>query len=368
MITNLQLLRAFAALAVVQYHTAFPLLKNNQTAFQGVAIFFVISGFIMTHIVLRDDKEASGISFILHRIIRIVPIYWFSISAFIMLSNLGLLNLPYTLPRVFNLAANDPASFLKWIASAFDTSYFTAASILKTYFFIPYFDINGNPQPILGVGWTLNIEMFFYVCFALALSFGKKIAPPLAALIVLAVSMLGQITINPSPAIRLYSSAYTPHFVAGIAVYYIWKALALLSEKSRKILFPILGTSGLILFMYVEVASPAKLLQTQLWLRLTMPAVLVFSMLLYHSCGWRIKNSFVLALGAASYALYLTHTIVFELLRQPAIYYKWLDFQSSIYGFLIAVCLAVVIALLVHYYVEVPALGFLRKKLISNKE
>ncbi len=38
-------------------------------------------------------------------------------------------------------------------------------------------------MPILGVGWTLNIEMFFYLLFALCLQVGKNLAPLLCALI-----------------------------------------------------------------------------------------------------------------------------------------------------------------------------------------
>lgn len=49
LITNLQLLRVFAALSVVFYYTDFTIAGG--TEFFEVLIFFCISGFVMTHIV-----------------------------------------------------------------------------------------------------------------------------------------------------------------------------------------------------------------------------------------------------------------------------------------------------------------------------
>ena len=72
MLFNLQLLRGFAALGVVFYHTDFRLAGDWHTDFSGVAIFFVISGFIMCFIT-RDDADG----FLAKRFIRIVPTEFF---------------------------------------------------------------------------------------------------------------------------------------------------------------------------------------------------------------------------------------------------------------------------------------------------
>jgi exopolysaccharide production protein ExoZ len=70
-ISNLQFLRAFAALGVVLYHANFQLVPGVHTDLQGVAIFFVVSGFIMCFIT-RDGAD----HFLGNRFVRIVPIYW----------------------------------------------------------------------------------------------------------------------------------------------------------------------------------------------------------------------------------------------------------------------------------------------------
>ena len=57
MISNIQVLRAFAALAVVFYHTGYFIDGRVHTDFQGVAVFFVISGFIMVYTTSRLNSE-----------------------------------------------------------------------------------------------------------------------------------------------------------------------------------------------------------------------------------------------------------------------------------------------------------------------
>jgi len=49
MIINIQLLRGLAALAVAFYHAGYVIPGTIYTDFLGVPVFFVISGFIMTH-------------------------------------------------------------------------------------------------------------------------------------------------------------------------------------------------------------------------------------------------------------------------------------------------------------------------------
>ena len=85
---KLQVLRAIAALLVVADHSltviaGHGLDPKTATAFswylgeQGVAIFFVISGFIM----VRSNWSAfarpgAAVEFALRRVLRIAPIYW----------------------------------------------------------------------------------------------------------------------------------------------------------------------------------------------------------------------------------------------------------------------------------------------------
>jgi exopolysaccharide production protein ExoZ len=135
----LQVLRAAAALAVATAHipqigTVLPFSPYGAV---GVDVFFVISGFIMVHSSRRLYGTGDGwIIFLGRRVARIVPIYWLAclwMGAFY-LANAG--------PGV-------PAVTWSWMLSSLS--------------FVPFGD--GATEPITGVGWTLNFEMFFYACF-----------------------------------------------------------------------------------------------------------------------------------------------------------------------------------------------------------
>jgi exopolysaccharide production protein ExoZ len=107
----------------------------------GVDLFFVISGFVMWHGAVSSPQTPGR--FWSRRIRRIVPLYWTSIAAVVLLV------------RAFGihpLGATD--EFIP---------------VMKSMLFIPYLNSNGSMGPVVSPGWTLNYEMFFYEIFGLSL-------------------------------------------------------------------------------------------------------------------------------------------------------------------------------------------------------
>ena len=140
MLINIQFLRFVAAMLVVLYHTSahvratgldqglvFSL--SEGIGFAGVDIFFVISGFIMAW----TTKELSGTteawSFLRRRAARIYSGYW-----------------PFFLLAVFIFAWANP-------------QFFEDADVLKSAFLWP------TNRLLLAVSWTLIFELYFYLCF-----------------------------------------------------------------------------------------------------------------------------------------------------------------------------------------------------------
>ncbi|WP_449432191.1 acyltransferase family protein [Pseudomonas putida] len=151
MLYSLQALRAFAAWVVVchhfmqiffDFHATGPIgqLLTDRGAV-GVDIFFVISGLVIY--LSTRDKAIEPRQFLLNRVLRIVPAYWF-----------------YTvLMALLLLAASS------WMPhQVFDWEH-----LLLSMAFIPAENPGGfGLYPTLNVGWTLNFEMFFYLLFGLA--------------------------------------------------------------------------------------------------------------------------------------------------------------------------------------------------------
>ena len=147
-------LRAIAIILVMSYH-AFPL--NFKGGFIGVDIFFVISGYLITKIVITEamDSDFSLLHFYDRRIRRIFP------ALFLVLITVwcfGYWRLPSTdfaaLGKHIAFGSGFLANFGYWAESG-------------------YFDTNSDLKPLLHL-WSLGVEEQFYIFWPVALWYVHK--------------------------------------------------------------------------------------------------------------------------------------------------------------------------------------------------
>ncbi|MGX9892707.1 acyltransferase family protein [Francisella orientalis] len=144
-------LRALAVLAVVLFHLDISWVKSG---FLGVDIFFVISGFLITIIIIRDleNKTFSIKAFYLRRMRRILP-------AFIVVLIFS------TVFAWLILLPQDLRDYSKSLVSAL-------GSFSNLYFFsslnFGYFSTDSELIPLLYT-WSLGIEEQFYIFWSLFL-------------------------------------------------------------------------------------------------------------------------------------------------------------------------------------------------------
>jgi len=91
-LSNIQILRGVAALFVVIFHAGVSERTFGFTSVvgeiyrpfgaSGVDCFFVISGFIMIYV--QQHKKRSAAKFLKKRLKRIVPLYWFHLTIYIL--------------------------------------------------------------------------------------------------------------------------------------------------------------------------------------------------------------------------------------------------------------------------------------------
>ena len=154
-LVNIQILRAIAALTVVIYHLGVEASKicdatkqacayDTTFGLNGVALFFMISGFIMVTISWNDfAKPGAAFSFLSRRLERVVPLYWIVTT----LAVIGVMIVPSMLS-----------------VPVLDLGY-----LISSYLFWPVTRVNGLVRPIANLGWTLDLEMMFYLVFTAAL-------------------------------------------------------------------------------------------------------------------------------------------------------------------------------------------------------
>jgi exopolysaccharide production protein ExoZ len=318
LIVNIQLLRGLAALAVAFYHAGYVIPGTVHTDFLGVPVFFVISGFIMTHIT-RESADA----FLLRRAIRIAPLYWLASTFYAAL-----------VVVIYPLLSKQSDDIV------------TAASFLGDLFFIPRLDNSGAVvYPVLSVGWTLNLEMWFYLLFAAALTISQRLAPIMVAGAVGAVWFLGSLL--PSP-ISFYAHNYVVFFPLGILVYYAAKFP--IRPAAIGALTAVGGGAALIAF--AATGSPA--------MGLVAPPLIVLGAVLLERGGFAFRYRLATALGSSSYALYLCHPFVIGAFREAAKRAAGFDMAYFLLPTLLAVVASAGAAWIIFNWVESPLLAYLR--------
>jgi peptidoglycan/LPS O-acetylase OafA/YrhL len=154
----------------------------------GVDIFFIISGFIIAYMVSENTEN-----FLVKRIIRIAPLYVLATIAMTM-----------TVAFFPNLIRSTTISL---------------SGFIKSILFIPGPENRG--QPILGQGWTLNYEIFFYlVMFLCILMVKNKKYLSIACISVLVFIMAILNLLKPENYIlNYYKNGLFPEFIYGMILY-----------------------------------------------------------------------------------------------------------------------------------------------------
>ena len=162
---GLNALRFFAAYLVVLHHAEqirlkngifnlkdLPLFNNGETA---VNFFFVLSGFLISYLLLREQKETSNISikkFYVRRILRIWPLYF-------LLVIIGTIIIPF---------------FLSIINHSYELPYAFKDVILYYVFFSPFMVNVLFGHHLLEPLWSIGVEELFYILWAPLFKFFKK--------------------------------------------------------------------------------------------------------------------------------------------------------------------------------------------------
>ena len=323
-LTNLQGLRAFAAINVVYFHTLvispqFGWAPQMASVFSGwgangVDIFFVISGFIMFHTQYNDKRSVR--SFLISRVIRIVPLYWLVTTVSVL---------------TFAENAGEVVPLDEWVVRA-----------VLSYGFISQFVL--DLPPIVRVGWTLEFEMLFYLVFGLALVFARWSI----ILSVVVACLIGLIVLT--------GNFLLAEFLLGIGVGFLFNRLTIDPKIGLVILCLGFG------LLCLSIGQPIGDLGFDRFLIWGVPSALI----VYGAATtWQTGSGLVRYLGDASYSIYLVQmlVVIFMFSAPQVIALGWnADFMGLV------VCLVVVIyGCIIHSYIEKPMIRALRNRIKSSK-
>jgi peptidoglycan/LPS O-acetylase OafA/YrhL len=254
----------------------------------GVNVFFVISGFLITSLLIEEEKKHGKISwkkFYIRRTLRIFPAYYFLLLVYFVLQMAGLLHI----------------SNSSWLTSVTYTKDFTRESDWVTFH-----------------AWSLSVEEQFYLLWPIAYSFGNGVRKKAAIFLVLAV-----------PLIRLYTHFHPVSWIGDFSIFVRIDAIAtgcliaLYKDAILKVLTPHFRKAFFISIIGIFLVSQLVWIGQQLNLHLafiivpfgltygTFANLFIGVILLYSVFGpqrvwFKLLNSKVLSyIGMLSYSIYL---------------------------------------------------------------
>ncbi|MDQ0903973.1 acyltransferase [Paenibacillus sp. V4I7] len=270
---SLQLLRGIAACVVVIFHEfgTYGLFKYGK---YGVDLFFVLSGFIIlyTHHTKIGEKKVL-VPFILKRIIRVFPIYWFMTFVYILLVSVS------------------------GFGSTLSIDY-----VLKSLFLLPQ-----DKLPVIGVAWTLEFEMLFYFIFGL-LMFNRKILYTTLTLWGLTIIYFFIFPTALPKAIEHIVSPLNLEFLFGCGI-----AVVVIKRKISAEWMTRLGIISIVTSLTLQYFNILKINDAIAW-------GIPFSILILGLVSLEMKKRLnipktLIYLGNASYSIYLSHLITLLVLE-----------------------------------------------------
>lgn len=337
-------LRAIAVISVIIYH-----LNENWLSggFLGVDIFFVISGFLITGIIITEIQQNSFSlkQFYTRRIKRIYP-------AFITVMAL----VSFIASAIF--IYNDFNKLRKTIelAIAFLSNFYLGLTQ-------GYFDLSANENPVLHI-WSLAVEEQYYLIFPLILILAYKkfreikvlfIITLILFFILLATSFIPANfykEVLHQPNIYYLSNLRFPELLVGslLAIYHNLSASNLIAILSTLLLF-----SCLFLMNNNIAFIPG--------VTLILPCI--FTALIIHATSQNnivklcLSNKAIVFIGKISYSLYLYHWIFIAFA-----YYITGEKQINNQSIAIVIVLTIIFSVLSYYLIEQP----IRKSKLNFKQ
>ncbi len=307
-------LRAVAVIAVLLYHLGIDWIPGG---FLGVDLFFVISGYVITGLILDSIEKSGGLdlrAFYLSRIRRLVP----ALIAMVVLTTLYIgVYAPETVRRFLNDLPYVFTGTMNWALVNREQD---------------YFETIGRP-PLLQHTWSLAVEAQFYLVWPLVLLFvlryfGKKNISFVALAIALASGIAlflysVQIDIKESAVSHVYfgTDTHSIGLFLGAALAVSWKPQNLTKEITKRAqdfvdLIGVFGFLGLLsAFLFINESDPTLY-------RIAFPLTALFGCatlisVIHPASRFApiLSTRPALWIGERSYGIYLWHWIVFQLTR-----------------------------------------------------
>jgi len=356
---NLNGLRFIAAFMVIIHHLEQVLYVfghdnnwNNPIIFLigglGVELFFVLSGFLITYLLLTEEKNTKQISikdFYIRRVLRIWPLYYFLVVlAFFVFPHINAFQIP---------------TYSEQLAS-----HYWQALILFVLF-LPNLALSGYGLvvPYASQAWSVGVEEQFYLIWPILMKFFKNKLNVLLSVILLYLLMkfLGFRFIERflfwNHWLDLFNSFWFSFKIDCMAIGGVFSYILFSKHKILNLLFHkyVFALSLLTVVILISFSVGIPYIQQEVYA--VFFGIIILNLATNNNGGLILENKIFNYLGKISYGLYMYHVIAIVICIQLFNFFGILNYHI----FLLLTCLSVTILLASISY------KFIEKRFISLK-
>ncbi len=328
--TDIDGLRALAVLSVVLFHLGF--LPNG---YLGVDIFFVISGFLITHNIYTksETNSFSILDFYQRRIRRIIPLLLFTTSLALIIG-------------IFLMLPDD----LDNLAQSVFASNFSVNNILMYLTSSDYWSVKNDYKPLMHT-WSLGIEEQYYLIYPFIFFFlqGKRvkyIQPSLLLLTILSLLFFIS-TNNTAQKFYLLHHRFFEFTIGGMCAIH-FRSKKLVCDRSTYFLVILsLWVALMAIVIPISEYNTFKVIVITLASSVLLVTGKSFSL----SIQWYqrvFESKIAMGLGKISFSVYMIHQVVFAFAR-----YAFLEEITNTWAILLSI-LILGISSLTYHWIENP--------------
>jgi peptidoglycan/LPS O-acetylase OafA/YrhL len=336
---SLTSLRFFAALTIVFQHicnfTPFDATAWEGKGYLAVDFFFILSGFILTHVYYADmhAKNVSVVKFCQRRLARLYPVH---------LVTLLLMAAVALTPLRFGPVGEWPG-------------YFPIGSFFANLFLVHGWGFDEH-LTFNSPSWSISAEWFAYLLFPFLPTLFYRVRPLLLLTLLSFFYLLAWgLTwhFNPDRPLTRFSCDFSilrilPEFSLGVALYLVFSVRTFLTKATSYFWISTFGALAVI-------HSPLPDLLAIFCFMVMIVCAANFSRARSRTGYW-LEKPFFVWLGEISYSLYMVHYPILLMLCGGAYYLLGGDVYSRMFWIICAITVGVILCatILLHYMIELP--------------